>query len=74
MAVVMALFKGLLKEEYISKFIYVVLSRAQFLMYCRTEGLSTWLAGVCVCVCVCVLFFFFFGEDIDEISRTGGSL
>ena len=44
MAVVMALFKGLLKEEYISKFTFVVLSRTQFLVGCRAEGSSSWLA------------------------------
>ena len=44
MAVGMALFKGLLKEEYISKFAYVVLSRTLFLVGCRAEGSSSWLA------------------------------
>lgn len=43
-AAVMAFCKGLLKEEYISKFTRTVLSRTQFLVDRWTEGLSSLLA------------------------------
>ena len=59
------------KNTFPSSFMWFLAGLSSLCIVELKASVLGWL--VCVCVCVCVVLFFF-GEDIDEISRTGGSL